>query len=312
MGTFLLKRLVVSILTLWVIFTLCFFIMRFAPGSPITQEKGTNPVVKENIERKWGLDKPLPVQYIRVLSGYLHGEMGPSFQYPNQTVNELIWPAFKVSILLGFISFVLAIVLGIPLGMFAAANQNKLGDHLSMSVAIGGICIPNFLLGPLLVLLFVFAIPIFKPAGWPADWTSPKELAKLVLPAVTLAFVHVAYISRLMRAGMLDVMRKDYIRTARAKGLKEQQVFAKHGLKNGVTPVISYIGPMAAAIITGSIVVEKVFEIPGLGQHFVKSALNRDYGLAMGTVLVYSALVIGFNLLVDVMYGTLDPRVRMQ
>ncbi len=312
MGTFLFRRVVVGVLTLWVIFTLCFFIMRFAPGSPITQEKGTNPEVKKNLERHYGLDKPLPVQYIRILSGYVQGDMGPSFQYRDRTVNELIWPAFRVSILLGLISFILAILFGIPLGMFAAAKQNKLGDHLSMSVAIGGICIPNFLLGPLLVLLLAFAIPIFKPAGWPQDWTSPKELAKLILPSVTLAFVHIAYISRLMRAGMLDVMRKDYIRTARAKGLTERQVFAKHGLKNGVTPVISYIGPMAAAIITGSIVVEKVFEIPGLGQHFVKSALNRDYGLAMGTVLVYSALVIGFNLLVDVMYGTLDPRVRMQ
>ncbi len=312
MGTFLIRRLVVGALTLWVIFTLCFFIMRFAPGSPITQEKGTNPEVKKNLEKHYGLDKPLPVQYARILAGYVQGDMGPSFYYRDRSVNELIWPAFRVSIFLGFISFLLAIAFGIPLGMFAAVKQNKIGDHLSMSVAIGGICIPNFLLGPLLVLLFAFTFPIFKPAGWPQDWTSPKELAKLILPAITLAFVHIAYISRLMRAGMLDVMRKDFIRTARAKGLNERQVFAKHGLKNGVTPVISYIGPMAAAIITGSIVVEKVFEIPGLGQHFVKSALNRDYGLAMGTVLVYSALVIVFNLLVDIMYGILDPRVRVQ
>jgi oligopeptide transport system permease protein len=309
---FLVKRFVAGVLTVFAIATLCFVISRFAPGSPITSEKQVLPEVKKNLERYYGLDKPLHIQYFQTLAGYLRGDLGPSFTYRDRSVNDLVWPAFKVSIVLGVCSFVIAILIGVPIGVLAAARHNKLADHLSMSVAVGGICIPNFLLGPLLVLLFSFVLSWFDPAGWPQDWSSPAELKKLVLPAFTLAFVHIAYISRLTRAGMLDVMNKDYIRTARAKGLDERTVVLKHGLKNGITPVVSYIGPMAALIITGSIVVEKVFEIPGLGQHFVKAALNRDYGLVMGTVLVYSTLVIAFNLIVDLMYGWLDPRVRVQ
>lgn len=312
MTRFLLSRFVAGVITLFAIATLCFVISRFAPGSPITSEKNVLPEVRQNIERHYGLDQPLYVQYFRTLKGYLRGDFGPSFQYRDRSVNDLVWPAFRVSIILGFCSFVISILIGIPIGVIAAARQNKLPDYLSMSVAVGGICIPNFLLGPLLVLLFSFVLSWFDPAGWPQNWTSFSELKKLILPALTLSFVHIAYISRLTRAGMLDVMNKDYIRTARAKGLDEKTVVLKHGLKNGVTPVISYIGPMAALIITGSIVVEKVFEIPGLGQHFVKAALHRDYGLVMGTVLVYSTLVIAFNMLVDLMYGWLDPRVRVQ
>lgn len=312
MTAFLIRRLIAGILTLFAIATLCFFISRFAPGSPITSEKQVSAEVKRNLEKHYGLGDPLHVQYFRILGGYLQGDLGPSFQYRDRSVNDLVWPAFRVSIVLGLLGFLIAVLIGVPLGVTASAWQNKLPDYLSMSVAVGGICIPNFLLGPLLVLLFAFALPIFDPTGWPQDWTSPAELKKLVLPALTLAFVHIAYISRLTRAGMLDVLHKDYIRTARAKGLGEGSVVLKHGFKNGITPVVSYIGPMAALVITGSIVVEKVFDIPGLGQHFVKAALNRDYGLVMGTVLVYSALVIVFNLIVDMMYGLLDPRVRVQ
>ncbi len=312
MTGFLLRRAVAGVLTLFVIATLCFLISRFAPGSPITSEKQHLPEVKANIERHYWLDRPLYVQYGRTLLGYFRGDLGPSFYYRDRTVNDLVWPAFRVSIVLGCAGFVVAVLLGVPLGLLSAACQNRWPDYLSMSVAIGGICIPNFLLGPLLVLAFCFLFSWFEPAGWPASWTDLGELKRLLLPSFTLAFIHVAYISRLTRAGMLDVMNKDYIRTARAKGLAEPAVVLKHGLKNGITPVVSYLGPMTALIVTGSIVVEKVFDIPGLGQHFVKAALNRDYGLVMGTVLVYSTLVIVFNLAVDILYGILDPRVRIQ
>ena len=204
----------------------------------------------------------------------------------------------------------LAFLVGLPLGVLAAANQNRFLDHGTMTFTVLGICIPNFLLGPLLVLAFSLQLGWLPPARWPESW-SPAELSKLLLPTVTLAMSHIAYISRLGRAGMLDVLNKDYIRTAKAKGLPYRDVVLHHALKNGVTPVVSYAGPMIAVVITGSIVVESVFAIPGLGQHFIKSAQNRDMNLIMACVLVYSAMVIVLNLAVDVLYGVLDPRVRV-
>jgi oligopeptide transport system permease protein len=263
-----------------------------------------------NIERYYGLDRPILAQYATTMWNYLRGDFGPSWYHRDRRVHDLIWPAFRVSILLGTLSFFIAIVIGIPIGILAAAKQNRFADHAAMSVAIGGICVPNFLLGPLLKMTLVFWIKLLPVSGWPANG-SPWELSRLILPSVTLAMVHVAYISRLMRAGMLDVLRQDYIRTARAKGLAETGVILRHGLKNGVTPVLTYAGPMAALIVTGSMVVERIFGIPGLGLHFVNSALNRDLPLLMGATLVFSTLVIFFNLLVDLTYAWLDPRVRV-
>jgi oligopeptide transport system permease protein len=311
MIAFLARRLFAAVLTLFAIATLGFFITRFAPGSPFTSEKNVPPEVRRNIERKYGLDRPLFEQYLAMLRGYLRGDLGPSYQYVGRDVAEFVGPGFAVSVRLGALAFVLAMALGTGLGIVASARQNRWADHLSSSLATVGICVPNFLLGPLLVIVFHFWLGWLEPTGWPQNWHSWSELRKLILPALTLAFVHVAYVSRLTRAGMLDVMHKDFIRTARAKGVSEPAVFLKHGLKNGITPALSYAGPMAAYIVTGSIVVEKVFAIPGLGTYFVNSGLNRDYSLLMGAILIYSTLAIFFNLVVDLLYAVLDPRVRL-
>jgi oligopeptide transport system permease protein len=309
MALFALKRLAGGILTLYVIATLCFVIIYFTPGSPLTGERNMPPEVLRNLERAYNLDKPLYAQYFLRMKGYLSGDFGLSIRY-GKPVAELIFPAFPKSLELGCIAFFIAMVVGIPLGILAAAYQNKVPDYISSSLALFGICVPNFLLGPLLGMIFALSLRWLPVAGWPEDF-SVEELLKLILPAVTLAGIHVAYVSRLTRAGMLDVLHKDFIRTARSKGLDERSVFLKHALKNGVTPVLSYAGPMAAYIITGSVVVEKVFNIPGLGQHFVDSALARDQAVFMGAILIYSSLVIGFNLLVDIGYSLLDPRVRL-
>ena len=310
MLAFLVKRLLGGVLTLYIIVSLCFFIVRFPPGSPFTSEKRPPPEVMRNLERKYHYDKPILAQYALRMKGYLVGDFGLSFRYEGKQVEDLIFPSFGTSVQIGCLAFLLAMIFGIGIGIVAAARHNKLPDYLSMSVALVGICVPNFLLGPLLVMIFALWQKWLPVAGWPEAFTA-EELLKLLLPAVTLSLVHVAYISRLARAGMLDVLNKDYIRTARAKGLAERVVFLKHALKNGITPVVSYAGPMAAYIFTGSVVVEKVFNLPGMGQHFVDGALARDLPMVMGTMLVYSALIIVFNLLVDIGYSILDPRVRL-
>lgn len=310
MLVFTLRRFVASVLTLFAIATLSFFICRFAKGSPFSTEKSSSEVLRQK-NRKYGLDKPLWTQYLVTMGNYSRGDLGLSFGKEGFEVSELVWPAFGASVRLGAIAFVVAILAGLALGLTASAGQNRWPDYLSMSAATAGICIPNFLLGPILVILFHNWLRWFDPTGWPSDWSSLAQLKTLVLPAATLAFAHVAYLSRLARAGMLDVLHRDFIRTARAKGLSEWSVFLKHGLKNGVTPALTYAGPMAAYIITGSVVVEKIFAIPGLGTHFVNSALNRDYGMLMAAILVYSTLIIFFNMVVDLTYGLLDPRVRV-
>lgn len=307
---FLIRRFAAGLATLFVIAVLSFCFTRAAPGSPFSSERQLHPEIIKAYEEYYGLDKPIYVQFWRALRGYMRLDFGPSTMYRGRSVNDYIEPGFGKSIKLGLLGAVLAFLIGLPLGVFASAHHNRAPDHAAMSVATLGICIPNFLLGPLLVLLFGLTLKWLPTGLWPEDW-SLKELSKLILPTITLAMVHIAYISRLARAGMLDVMNKDYIRTARAKGLNEWTVFVKHGLKNGVTPVVSYAGPMVALVLTGSIVVEKVFAIPGLGQHFINGALNRDANMIMGCVLVYSSLVIALNFLVDVAYGLLDPRVRV-
>lgn len=310
MWGFLVKRIVGGILTLFVIASLCFFLVRFSPGSPFTSERRLPPEVQRNLERKYHFDKPLLTQYFLRMKGYLAGDFGPSIRYEGRQVEEIIFPAFGTSCLLGSLTFVLALMQGVVIGVLSAARHRKVEDHAAMSLALLGICVPNFLLGPLLVMVFSLALGWLPVAGWPEDF-SPGELSKLILPAFTLSLVHVAFLSRLTRAGMLDVLQRDYIRTARAKGLSERIVVLKHAVKNGITPTLSYAGPMAAYVFTGSIVVEKVFNLPGMGQHFIDSALNRDDPVIMGTMLVYSALIIVFNMAVDVSYSFLDPRVRL-
>ena len=311
MAAFILRRGIAGLLTLFVIATLSFAITRAAPGSPFSTEHSLHPEIIRNYNAYYGLDKPLLVQYARTMWGYLRGDLGPSMFYRDFSCNDLVWPGLRKSMLLGALASTLAFLIGIPLGIVAAANQNRFVDHAAMSFSALGICVPNFLLGPLLVLLFTFTLGWLPPARWPDHWNTWTELSKLILPSVTLALTHVAYLSRLARAGMLDVLNKDYIRTARAKGLAQKDVVLRHALKNGITPVISYAGPMIAVVITGSIVIEFVFAIPGLGQHFIKSATNRDYPLIMACVLVYSTMVILLNIAVDLAYGVLDPRVRV-
>ena len=312
MAAFLLRRLATGAITIFAVATLCFILTRSVKGSPFSGEKNLHPEIIKNFERYYGLDQPVHVQYLRTMSGYLAGRFGPSMYYRDRSeVGELVWEAFGTSLLLGSLAALLAFGVGVPLGMLAAARQNRWPDHLASSVSVLGICVPNFLLGPLLVLLFTFALG-WLPAGRWLDAWSWTEARKLVLPVVTLAMTHIAYIARLTRAGMLDVVSRDYIRTARAKGLSEGAVFLKHVFKNGVTPVVSYAGPMVAGIVVGAIVVENVFAIPGLGQQFIKAASNRDMNLIMATVLVYSVLVVVMNAMVDVLYGVLDPRVRVR
>ena len=310
MAAFILRRVLAGFLTLFVIATLCFGVTRVAPGSPFSTERSMHPEIIKNFEAFYGLDKPVLVQYGRTMARYLQGDLGPSMFYRDQSCNDIVWPGLRKSMVLGALAATLAFVIGLPLGIVAAANQNRFPDHAAMSLSVLGICIPNFLLGPILVLIFTFGLGWLPPALWPQGW-SWSELSRLVLPTITLAMAHIAYISRLGRAGMLDVLNKDYIRTARAKGLPYRDVVLRHALKNGITPVISYAGPMVAVVITGSIVVEQVFAIPGLGQHFIKSAQNRDMNLIMACVLVYSTMVITLNLAVDLLYGVLDPRVRV-
>jgi oligopeptide transport system permease protein len=307
---YILRRISGGILTLIVIATLCFFIPRFAPGNPFTGERRLPPEVLRNLERAYNMDKPLPIQYVLQMKAYLGGDLGLSTKYIGKRVDELLLPAFGTSCELGLLGLLFALMLGVPLGILASARQNRMIDQAASSIALGGICVPNFLLGPLLAMLFSLDLKWLPVAGWPEDF-SGEELLKLILPTVTLSAVHIAYISRLTRAGMLDVLHKDYIRTARAKGLGERTIFLKHVLKNGITPVLSYAGPMAAYVFTGSIVVEKVFNVPGMGQHFVDAVFARDYSVVMGAVLIYSILIIAFNAAVDIGYSALDPRVRL-
>ena len=304
------RRLGAGLLTLLVIAILSFTLTRMAPGSPFSSEKALHPETIAAFDKHFGLNDPLYLQFWRAMKGYVVGDFGPSLYYRGQSCNDYVWPGFQKSILLGPIAALIAFAIGVPLGVVAAARHNKFADYFAMSVSVVGICVPNFLLAPLLVMIFALNLKWLPTALWPEDF-SAKELAKLIMPAIALSFVHIAYISRLARAGMLDVMNKDFIRTARAKGLDEKAVVLRHGLKNGITPVVSYTGPMIAYVVTGSLVVEQIFALPGLGRIFVTAATNRDMNMIMAGVLVFSTLVILMNIVVDMVYGLLDPRVRV-
>jgi oligopeptide transport system permease protein len=302
---FIARRLLETIPVLLVIITATFFMIRFVPGGPFTTEKAVTPEVLRNLEAHYGLDKPLHQQYLDYLGSLLRGDLGPSFKYPNRTVNEIIADKLPTSLELGGWSLLVALGIGLPLGILAAVKRNTWIDYLASSSAMIGICVPTFVLGPLLVLAFGIHLRWFNASGW-------YEPIDRVLPSLVLGFFYSAYIARLTRGGMLDVLHQDYIRTARAKGASEARVIFKHALRAGVLPVVSFLGPAIAGILTGSFVIETIFQIPGLGREFVNSAFNRDYTLVLGTVILYATLVIALNLVVDVVQVWLNPKLKFE
>lgn len=305
MTNYLFRRIGGAIPTLLLLVTVAFFMVRLAPGGPFDFERTLPPEIEANLLAQYNLDAPLWQQYLNYLGDMLRGDLGPSFQYRDYTVNELIADGLPVSMLLGGLSMLLALVLGVTAGCLAAVRRNRWQDHAVMTLAMTGISIPNFVVAPLLILLFAIYFDLLPAGGW--NDASP---ANLVLPVLTLALPQVAYIARLTRSSLLDVLRSDFIRTARAKGLPGHVVITRHALKPALLPVVSYLGPAAAAVMTGSVVIEQIFGIPGVGRFFVQGALNRDYTLVLGVVVFYGALVVLFNLLVDLVYAWLDPRVR--
>ena len=303
---FLFQRLFLqAIPTLLVLATLSFLLVRLAPGSPFASEKELPEQTLEALNRAYGLDRPLPEQYLRYMGNVLKGDLGPSLTKPGRTVTELIGSALPVSLQLGMLALGYALIVGILLGILAAVNPNRFGDHVSMGVALIGICIPGFVLGPLLALVFGLKLQWLPVMGWesPVHW---------VLPVISLGSIYAAYIARLARGGMMEELSKDYIRTARAKGLSETRVVFGHALRGGIQPVISFLGPAAAGLLTGAFVVEVIFQIPGLGRVIVNAALNRDQFLVLGCVLLFGALMVVFNTLVDVLLALLNPRIRLE
>ncbi len=305
MWLFVFKRFLTLIPVLWATVTLTFLLVRLAPGGPFTDEKQYTAQAVEQLNRHYGLDRPLPVQYLRYLGNLLRGDLGPSLKYPGRSVNGIIAETFPVSFELGSWALLVALCIGLPAGMVASLRPNTIWDRLPMTVSMVGICVPGFVLGPILVLVFALGAGWFNASGW-------NTVSDRVLPAITLGSAYAAYIARLTRAGMLEVLPQDYIRTARANGLSHVRIVTVHALKPGVFPVISFLGPAAAGIISGSFVIETVFHIPGLGQMFVAGAFNRDYTLVLGLVVFYSVLIILFNTLVDVLLALLNPRLRLQ
>jgi oligopeptide transport system permease protein len=304
-GAFIGRRLLLFVPTLWAIATLTFFMMRLAPGGPFLAEREIPAAAREQLNRQYGLDQPLHRQYAAFLSGAVRLDFGPSYRYAGRQVREIIFEAFPVSLELGAWALLVAVLAGVPIGVLAALKQNTGADFAAMGLALVGVSVPNFVIGPLLVLGLSLTAYLFPPALW----QGPESR---VLPVLTLSTAYVAYIARLTRAGMLEVMQQDFIRTAFAKGLLDRVVVFKHGLKLGIMPVVSYLGPAAARVVMGSIVVETIFAIPGLGQHLVRGAFNRDYTLVMGVVLFYAAFLMLLNLIVDLAYTWLDPRVELQ
>jgi ABC-type dipeptide/oligopeptide/nickel transport system permease component len=301
----LLKRLLWMALTLWVVFTISFFIMWATPGGPFDAEKKVPEEIKRNIEARYGLDQPLSVQYVKQLALVARLDFGPSYRLKDFTVNEVIAQGFPVSASLGILALSFALLLGITAGAVSAANRNSPADVGMMALATVGIAVPNFVLASISIMLVVFWLGLLPAAGW-------GTLRQLILPAMCLGAPYAAYIARLTRASMLEVLGQDYIRTAYAKGLSGRKVILRHALRGAMLPVLSYLGPATAALLTGSLVVERIFNLPGMGSHFIEAAIQRDYTLEMGVVLVYTLLLYALNALVDLSYGIIDPRVKVQ
>lgn len=300
-----LRRLAIAIPTLFIIVTAAFFLMRAAPGGPFDAEADLEPEVLANIRAAYDLDKPLWEQYRLFLTRALQGDFGPSLVYRDFTVTELIGIGLPVSVQIGLSAKLLAIVLGCIGGILAALRQNRLLDHAIMGFAMTGIAVPAFVTAPILALVFGLYLQLLPVAGW-----NDGALPNMVLPVIALALPQVAIIARLMRGGMLEVLRSNFVRTARSRGLAEFTVITRHVLPSAVIPLVGYLGPALAGVMTGSLIVEMIFNLPGVGRYFVQGALNRDYPLVMGVVIIYATFIILFNLLSDLAYGALDPRVR--
>ena len=302
---YILRRLLSSIPTLLIIITIAFFMMRVAPGGPFTLERSLPPEVEKNLLAAYKLDQPLWRQYLDYVGGILQGDFGPSFKYQDFTVTELIATGFPASLKVGGLAIILAVLIGVTLGTLAALRQNSNLDHVIMGFAMTGITIPNFVMAPLLSLIFGVYLSWLPVGGW-----NDGALRNLILPVAALALPQIAYIARLTRGSMVEVLHANFVRTARAKGLRERIVVVRHSLRGGLLPVVSYLGPATAAVLTGSVVIESIFSIPGIGRYFVQGALNRDYTLVMGVVVFYAVLIIILNLIVDLIYGFLDPKVK--
>lgn len=300
-----LRRLLGAIPTLLVLIAFAFFMIRAAPGGPFDSERQLLPEIEANLRAAYHLDEPLYQQFGRYLWGLVQFDFGPSFQYRDYTVTELILSGFPVSLKLGGSAMLMALLVGVTVGCLAALRQNTVADHGVMAVSMTGISVPNFVMAPLLVLIFAVYL------GWlPAGGLGEGSVRNLVLPVISLALPQIAYLSRLTRGSMIEVLRSNFIRTARAQGLPSWKILVRHALKPALLPVVSFLGPATAAVITGSVVIEQIFGVPGLGRFFVTGALNRDYTLVMGVVVFYGVLIIAFNFLVDLAYAWLDPRVK--
>lgn len=303
MTRWLLRRIAGLVPTMFVVVTVAWLLMKAAPGGPFDQERQLPPEILANLEAKYHHDWPLWKQYLHYVGNVLQGDLGPTYRYVDRSVNDVIADALPVSLLLAGFALIIAIGCGFVAGVVGAVFRGKWPDRLTAGIALGGMCVPNFVLGPLLIAVFALAFQ-WLPAARFTSWRH------LVLPSFALSFIYIAYISRLVRAGVIETLQSDWVRTARAKGLSEATVVGKHALPLGLLPVVSFLGPATVGLMTGSVVIEKLFNIPGLGRHFVDAAFNRDITLAMGIVLVQAVLLVVMNLLVDVAYGLLDPRIR--
>jgi len=302
---FALLRLLWAIPTLLLVIVLAFLMVHAAPGGPFDAERSLPPEIEANIAEFYHLDEPLPQQFTRYLKGILKGDFGPSYRYRDYTVAELIGGAILISLKLGALAMALAIIIGVCAGTLAAQRRNSLLDRMTMAFAMTGISVPVFVIAPLLILFFAVQL------RWlPASFSGSTSGWRFLLPVIALALPQIAYIARLMRASMIDVLGSDYIRTARAQGLGTAAIIRHHAMKPAMLPVLSYMGPAIAAVLTGSVVVEEIFGVPGVGQFFIRGALNRDYTLVLGIVIFYATLVITLNFIVDVLYGFVDPRIR--
>ena len=299
---FLFRRLLELVPTVLVIVVASFALVRLAPGSPFSSEKEIPAEIRQKLEAKYGFDKPLPEQFIRYLGNLLKGDLGLSTKYPQRTVNEIIANGFPVSLTLAAVALLWSLIVGITAGIIGAIRQNTAWDYAAMTAALVGISVPSFVLGPLLILVISLRFQLLPPAGW-GDWQH------VILPGLTLGTIYAGSIARLMRGGMLEVIRSDFIRTARAKGVTEWAIIWRHMFPTAILPVVSYLGPAIASMLTGSVVVEKIFNVPGIGPYFVDAAFNRDYFLVMGIVLLYAFFLLFLNFVVDIFYGFLDPRV---